>query len=313
MNRIKKHFNKINIEYWAFRVFMAAMLFLPYRLVLFFTRRIAYIGFYILKGPREDALSSLSIAYPEKTEKEKRYIAKKSFKNTVTTFVEFAYSSKWSNEKLKKIIKTEGLDNLKKLIEKGKGVIVITGHIGNWEYSANISSILGLNPAFIVRALDNYRIDKYVSHWRTKRGAISINRKNGDLRAIFEALKENRIVGFLSDQNFSDGVFVYFFGKLACTAAGSIAMAMKTGSPIIFSYAKRNNDYTHTVVFSEEMKLELKETKEKTLLHNTQRYTKILEDIIRSNPEEWLWAHRRWNTYPGERPNALHYDKIDEY
>ncbi len=309
----KKFFNKVDMEYFGFKIFMSVMTFLPMRFVLFLVRRLAVLGFYILKGPREDALSSLSIAYPDKTEREKKYIAKQSFKNMVTTFVEFAYASKWSDEKYKEMVTAEGTEHLKKALEKNKGAVVITGHIGNWEHIPVMVNLYVSQAAFIVRSLDNPRINKYVESWRTRRGDISIDRRAGGLRVIFETLKANIPIGFLSDQNFSEGAFVYFFGKLACTATGPIAMAIKLGSPVIFAYAKRGKDYKHTVIFTEEMPIEYKDTKEKTLLHNTQRYTKILESIIRANPEEWLWAHRRWNTYPEERPNALRYDKIDQY
>ncbi len=314
---IKKKFNKTDVEFFGFKLFMSTMQFLPFRLVMFNIRRLSSFLFYILKSARQDALDGLRLAFPEKTDKELNSIAKASFKNMITTFVEFAYTSKYSDEKIASKIKVEGLENLENALSKGKGAVVITGHIGNWENIASIVAIKKMRPAFIVRSLDNHKIGKYVEHWRTKRGGQEISRSvhsgSKDLRSIFEALKDNKPIGFLSDQNFSDGVFVYFFGKLACTAAGSVSIAMKTGSPILFAFDKRHKDYTHTVTFSEEMPLDIKESKDKTILYNTQKYTKILEDYIAKNPKDWLWMHRRWNTFPGERPNALNYEKYDEY
>ncbi len=309
--------NKTDVEYTGFKWFMNFMKIFPFRFVMFTSRRLASVVYSKLKNSRLDALNGLAVAFPEKTEKEREAIAKASFKNMITTFVEFAYTSKYSDEKLGKKIKVEGLEHLEKALEKNCGAVVITGHIGNWENIASIVAVKKMRPAFIVRPLDNRKIGEYVKEWRTKRGGQEISRKKhargSDLREIFEALYDNKPIGFISDQNFSDGVFVYFFGKLACTAAGPITIAMKTGAPVLFAFDKRHKDYTHTVTFSEEMSLEIKESKEKTILYNTQKYTKVLEDYIRKNPEDWLWVHKRWNTHAGERPKALNYDKYDEY
>lgn len=303
----------INLEYGAFRVAMTLIHIFPYRVFLFFVRRLSSLAYRILKDSRDAALESLLIAFPEKTKEEREYIAKESFKNVATTFAEFAYSSVWKNNKIERFIKIENLDTFNELLSRGKGLVVITGHIGNWEFMANIISVMGYNPAFIVRALDNQKLDNYIEHWRTKRGGSIINRNGDDLRNIFLALRANSPVGFLSDQNFIDGVFVPFFGKLAATASGAIAISMKTKSPIIIAYARRNKDYTHTLTFTDEFIIEERPTKNQTLLHNTARYTKMLEDIIRKNPTEWLWAHRRWATPPEHKPWAMRYDKIDEY
>ncbi len=310
---MQKSFNKINVEYFAFRLFLLFVHILPFRAMVFIFRALACVCYYIFGGLRNNALENLSIAFAQKTKQEKNSIAKESFKNMVTTFVEFAYMSKYSDKKIASMIQIEGLDKLQNALDKGRGVVIITGHIGNWE---NIVAILGvqkIRSAFIVRGLDNYKIGQYVSRLRTRHGGQEIDRRTADYRKIFEALKENRAIGFLSDQNFMDGVFVYFFGKLASSATGSIKIAMKRGSPIIFAFDKRNADYTHTVTFSEEMTLDDKGSKEKTLLYNTQKYTTILERYIRENPKDWLWLHKRYNTTVEQKPNALRYDMFEEY
>ncbi len=305
--------NKIAVEYFGFKWFMSIMHFFSFKSVMSFAGRLGSMLYHVLKRSRLDALEGLSIAFPEKTEEERERIAKSSFKNMIITFIEFAYTSKYSDDKLASTIKVEGFENLENALKKNCGAVVITGHIGNWENIAAVASMAKMQPAFIIRAMDNPKIGKHVSNWRTKRGGSEIVRKRGDLRDMFQTLRDNKPIGILSDQNYSSGVFVYFFGKLACTASGSIAIAMKTKSPILFAFDKRNEDYTHTVTFSEEMLLDVKETKEKTILYNTQKYTKVLEDYIRENPEDWLWVHKRWNTYPEEREKALNYARYDEY
>lgn len=309
----RSYINKINIEYFCFRLFMVFVYILPFKLMIFIFRAMATVFYYILARYRAEALKNLSIAFEQKSKHERNHIAKEAFKNMVTTFIEFAYSSKYSDEKLESMIKIEGLDNLQNALKKGHGVVIITGHIGNWENIAFILGIQKYSPAFIVRSLGNYKIGRYVSRLRTCRGGQEIDRRKADYRKIFEALSENRVVGFLSDQNSMSGVFVYFFGQLASAAVGSIKVAMKTGSPIIFAFDKRGDDYSHTVTFSQEMPLDIKESKARTVLYNTQKYTKILESYIEENPTDWLWFHNRYKTSVEQKPNALRYDYFDKY
>ena len=132
----------------------------------------------------------------------------------------------------------------------------------------------------------------------------------GDLRDIFHALNKNTPVAFLSDQNYTQGIFVDFFGYPCATAVGPVAIAMKTKLPMAILYDLPDRYGHHKIIVHDIMYIEEKETKEETLRHNVQRYTKKLEEIIAKHPENWLWVHTRWNTRPKGEPEIF-YDTND--
>ena len=290
---------------------MKTITFVPLCLAILFTKISGFIGYYLIKQIRVVSLINLKQAFPDKSFKERNKIGLKSFQNMLITFVEFLHSAKDSDEAIMKRLIIENGHLMDDLLARKKGVVAITGHIGNWEFLAFYFGIKKYSPHIIIRSLDNAKLNKYLRILREKRGSTCIDRKRGDLRLFFKALKDNTPLAFLCDQNFLEGVYVDFFGELAATATGPIALALKTGSPILLSYAKPLKHGKHKLVMLKEFILEMKDTKEETILHNTQRYTKELEKIIRENPENWLWSHPRWNTRPNNEPEIFY--KRDDY
>lgn len=299
----------IMLEYIPLRILMEIISLLPYIIVVLFAKLIGALMYYLVPSARKVALINLKQAFPEKPYRERKRIAKRSMKSMIITFAEFIKSSRMSDSQILKRIKIEGLEPFDNALEeKHKGMIAITGHIGNWEYVAFYFAIHKYNPKVIFRPLDNPKLDKYVRSWREKRGTECISRW-GDLRDIFKALYENSPVAFLCDQNYLDGIFVDFFGYPCATAVGPIAVAMKTKSPIAILYDLPDRYGHHKIIVSEIMYIEEKETKEETLYYNTQKYTKKLEEIIRKHPENWLWVHPRWNTRPKGEPEIFYKHK----
>ncbi|WP_020004659.1 lysophospholipid acyltransferase family protein [Brachyspira innocens] len=296
----------IMLEYIPLRILMEIMAVMPYIVIILFAKLVGTLMYYFVPSARHTALINLKQAFPNKSFHERKRIAKRSMKSMIMTFAEFIKSSRMSDEQILKRIKIEGQDIFDEAMhKKNRGIIAITGHIGNWEYIAFYFAIKGYHPSVIVRPLDNPKLDVYMKSWREKRGMKCISRW-GDLREIFYALNDNSPVAFLSDQNYLDGIFVDFFGCPCATATGPIAIAMKTGSPIAIVYSVPDRYGHHKIVVSEIMYIEEKETKEETIRHNTQRYTKKLEEIISKYPENWLWVHPRWNTRPKGEPEVFY-------
>lgn len=301
----------IMLEYIPLRILMEIFAVLPYIVIILFAKLVGSLMYYFAKESRKVALINLKQAFPEKSYRERKRIAKRSMKCMIMTFAEFIKSSRMSDKRILRRIKIEGLEKFDNaLYDKNIGIVTITGHIGNWEYIASYFGLKGYNPHVLVRPLDNPKLNKYLESWREKRGAKCISRW-GDLRAIFEAMKKNKPVAFLCDQNYLDGIFVDFFGYPCATAVGPIAVALKTNAPIAILYDIPNRYGYHKIVVSEIMYIEHKETKEETIKHNTQRYTKKLEEIIRKYPENWLWVHPRWNTRPKGEPETFY--KTENY
>ena len=196
-----------------------------------------------------------------------------------------------------------GLEHLRAAAEKGKGVLALAGHFGNWELGLVAASLSGypLHAVFkeIKGAVGQYAVDRI----RGTHGVRGIPRRNSIFQ-ILRLLRQKAFIAFVLDQNVTadEGVFVEFLGRSACTMAGLAVLAQRHGTPVVPVHFYRDADLRrHHVVSLPEIPWEdVGADAAEIIRHNTQRYTRALEDIIRARPDQWLWVHRRWKT----RPNA---------
>ncbi|MCJ7752738.1 MAG: lysophospholipid acyltransferase family protein, partial [Armatimonadetes bacterium] len=156
----------------------------------------------------------------------------------------------------------------------------------------------------IARAQRDTDITDYVRRTREMLGMKVLHRRAA-VRGSLRALRNNELLGILLDQNAGDdGVFVDFFGHLASTASGAAAFALKTGAAVLPTFGVRKPDGTHAVEVSEPVPLVNTGDRERDIRENTARYTKIIEDQIRTHPEQWFWLHKRWKARPHEERAA---------
>lgn len=191
-------------------------------------------------------------------------------------------------------IEYEGFEHYQAAKARGRGVLFATGHLGNWELSAFAHALLCEPMHVVVRPLDNPRLDDLIKHYRTASGNRILD-KQDYLRGILRALAANEAVGILIDQNTlpEHGVFVDFFGRLACTGTTFAKLAHKTGAAVIPGYALWQEDRRKYILHFDPI---LEMTGD--LTHDTARLTHHLEGVIRRHPDQWLWLHRRWKTRP---------------
>lgn len=225
-------------------------------------------------------------------------IVKKCFTNLGKNIVEFMLLPRMNLKQIEQSVSFEGVEHVENALALGKGAIILTGHFGNWELlAASISTTVSpLTP--IVRELRSPRLNALVSKYREKAGYSTIDRNTG-VRQALRCLRNNNLLGIVSDVDTSvNGVFVDFFGRPAYTPYGPIAFALKTGAVILPSFIIRQPDNTHQAIIEPPLALERCDDKEKELVINTQKYTKVIESYIRKNPEQWIWMHQRWKTRP---------------
>lgn len=223
---------------------------------------------------------------------------KKCFSNLGKNMVEFLLFPRMNPKLLRQYVRFEGVQHVENALAKGKGAIILTGHFGNWELlAASISTTVApLTP--IVRELRSPRLNALVSRYREKAGYSTIDRDTGVRRAL-RCLRNNNLLGIVADVDTSvNGVFVDFFGRPAYTPYSPIAFALKTGATILPAFIVRQPDGTHQAIIEPPLTLERCDDKEKELVINTQKYTKVIESYIRKNPEQWIWMHQRWKTRP---------------
>ena len=253
--------------------------------------------YHLITKNRLIVLHNLQRSFPEKDLKELMRIAKGVYRHFAIVSAEFFDLPFITTENIHKWVEVEGLENYQAAIAKGKGALSIVAHFGNWELMT-IAVPLYLKPMYIVyRPLDNPVFDNMVEYVRTMNGNILIP-KGGSGKKIMELLKENQIIGILSDQNVAayEGVFVDFFGRPACTGAGLAVMAMRSGASVVPAFMARQKSGKYKLILKPAIDVVCTDDYNADLVVNTQRFTKIVEEIVREYPDQWFWFHQRWKT-----------------
>jgi KDO2-lipid IV(A) lauroyltransferase len=253
--------------------------------------------YYLSPKSRLIVLHNLQRSFPEKNTKEIIRIAKGVYRHFAIVAAEFFDMPHITKENINEWVDVEGLEHYEAAIAKGKGVLSLVAHFGNWELLP-IGVPMYAKPMHIVyRPLDSPVFDNMVEYVRTMQGNFLIP-KGGSGKKILELLKENQIIGILSDQNVAayEGVFVDFFGRPACTGAGLAVMAMRSGAPVIPVFMARQKSGKYKVILKPAVEITRTSDYNADLVVNTQRFTKIVEEIVREYPEQWFWFHQRWKT-----------------
>jgi len=287
-----KHF----IEFYSLVIFAFLIRMVPLSLARFKARRLADFAFYVLEIRKNVLLENLTAAFPEKKPAELKIIARNTFRQFATTMVELLFCPKWSEEDLRKMVSMEGTNLLEEALSKGKGVVLVGAHFGNWELMGyRIACDFPLS--FVVGRQKNTRVDDLLNSYRTAKNVKLIPIKIA-LRGVLQVLKDNEFIAILSDQDAHElGTFVDFFGRPASTPKAPAAFALKVGCPIIFGSIIRK-DGGFVVRFDPVPRPEPAGDQEKDIQNYTQAYTSILEGYVRRYPDHWFWLHRRWKTQP---------------
>jgi len=196
----------------------------------------------------------------------------------------------------------EGLDNLREAQRKGKGVILLTAHLGNWELMAAYLGLTGYLLDIVVRDLDNQRTDDFV-RWARTRSGNRVVPKERSMRGLLKSLKKGGIVGILLDQNvtWSEGVFVNFFDRPACTNKGAALLAAASAAAVIPAFIVRKGR-RHRIIIGPEIPTVNTGRKSADGVENTFRFTKVIEEMVRRYPDQWFWVHQRWKSRPDNDP-----------
>jgi len=221
------------------------------------------------------------------------------FRSIARMLAAFARFPRITRDTVHHLIRYEGLDNFKNALARGRGVLVATAHLGNWELSAFAHALMTAPMYVVVRPLDNLRVDAMVEHRRALSGNHIISKREA-AREILRALKGGDAVGILIDQNtaIEEGVFVDFFGTEACAGSGFAKLAHHSGAAVVPGYALwSESEGKYVLRFDPEIAMS------GDVVVDTQRIHTHLETVIRRHPDQYLWIHRRWKTRPaGEAP-----------
>lgn len=276
---------------------------IPYGLLNKFAGALAAFGFAVAVKQRKTALESLSVAFGEnKTKEELSRIAKDSFVYMVKSGFDLL-SMLDKPELLKKHVFFEGKENLDAALAKGRGVILVSAHFGNFPLALARIAQEGYAVSGIMRPMRDARVEKIFLEKREKYNVKTIysQPRNTCVEQTIRVLRDNNIVFIPIDQNFGTaGVFVDFFGRKAATATGPVIFAQRTKAALLPCFVVRQNDDSHKIIFETGINLEEKGGSEETIIVNIQKLTGIIESYIRKYPAEWSWIHRRWKSKPNE-------------
>jgi len=244
------------------------------------------------------AYANLKAAFPEKTQYELKKINRAHFENLGMNVIELLKLPFMAKDFLKGRVKLENADRIKSSLEKGKGVIVLTAHFGNWEIASLAASLNGYTMSVFAREQKYERLNDLLNQFRQSTGCKVIT-KGFSVKDIIRTLNNNGIVAMLSDQDAgASGVFVNFFNRPASTAPGIVVFSLKTGADILPSFIWRIEAGNHIASAGEAFRLINTGNKENDVKENLQKIADILEDYIKKFPEQWLWAHKRWKSTP---------------
>jgi Kdo2-lipid IVA lauroyltransferase/acyltransferase len=273
---------------------------LPRRVARAVGAAIGGLAFRALGRLRRVGIRNLELAFPEMTAQDRETILRLEYRNLGLLLAEFCKMPDLTASTANQFIRYEGLENYLAAQKRGKGVLVLTGHLGAWELSSFYHSLMGMPMGMVIRRLDNPLVDEFVNRIRCLHGNRVIH-KDDFARGLIASMRAGETVGILMDTNMTppQGVFVPFFGVQACTASGMARIAAKTNAAVVPGFLLwEASEKRYVLHFGEELEVTRTDDAEQDALANTAAFTAVIEWYIRQYPEQWLWMHRRWKTRP---------------
>jgi KDO2-lipid IV(A) lauroyltransferase len=293
-------------------MFMSRMICcLPHSFLMSLGKGLGILYYKFIKKQRQLALRQIRRSL-DISEAEAERTIRDSFINMGRNFLEMLYMPHLSKENFTDYIEIDHLDRLKAALAEKHGVVILTGHVGNWEWLSAAFTFSGLPVTAIAKPQPNEQYTRVLNDLRATVGVEIFSRGTSELLAAARALKKGKILGFLADQDAGrGGAFIDFFGRPAATPMGPAVFSKKFNSPVLPAFILRQPNGRHKVVIGEVMRYEDTGDSDRDLFSITEKMTRILEQIIRENPTQWLWFQKRWNTPPDEKKERHHVIKSE--
>ncbi len=252
---------------------------------------------------RRVVLDNLRLAFPERTEAERRAIARATFVNLGRMISDFIRIPFMGREELERIFVYEGWDRFEEArnLDRSRGVIACTAHFGNFEVLAAAHTLRGVPVTMISRQMGKSGANDL---WRALRQRSGVEdlvvSKGSTLSAAIRSIKAGRNLGYVIDQNQAarHAIFPTFFGVPAATAATPAVLQLRSGAAVIFVLSYPLGDGRHRVIFEGPLRVPDTGDRERDVLAFVQDLNDRLERWVRAHPEQWYWLHRRWKTRP---------------
>jgi len=293
-----------NLEFWLVLALAWPLGWMPRGMARWFAGILTRFAYRVLGRLRGVGRRNLELALSEFPAEERERILRGLFRNLGWLMVEFCRMPRYTPQNTRDWIRCEGLEHYLAAKARGKGVLVLTGHLGAWELASFFHSLMGYPMGMVIRRLDNRKLDEYVNGIRCLHGNHVLH-KDDFGRGLLKGMRSGGTVGILMDTNMTppQGEFVEFFGRQACTATGLAHVARKTGAAVLPGFMLwEEAERRYVLHFGPELELHHTDDVAADILAITQICTKTIESWIRRYPDQWLWIHRRWKTRPAGEP-----------
>ena len=269
---------------------------LPLHRALALGRSLGWLYGNVIRHHRRDAVEALARSLPEKSGVERNQILQQMYRNLGMNAAEEMRMPSVSDDYLKEYIIWDDEAPVREVLASGKGLLALTAHLGNFDLLCTIAPHFNYPTTIITKKIKNIAINDWWMKARSRFGLKFVPAHNS-YRQCLTALRHNEIVAFILDQNMinTEGIFVDFFGKPACTSPGLAYMSAQSGAAVVPVFMIRQENGRHRVKVMPPIPPP-PDRKPETISTYTQLYTKVIEDVIREYPDQWIWVHRRWKT-----------------
>jgi KDO2-lipid IV(A) lauroyltransferase len=291
---------QINLEYLIARSLLTILGWLPLRFALFAGPKLGRASYYFSGRLRRTGLRNLELAFPELDQKERRRLLRGCFENLGRLLGVFSQFATADARILQSMVECEGLEHIEAARARGRGIILFTGHVGAWELSSFALSLFGYPLSFLVRRIDNPKIETLVDGRRERLGNRTIDKRSA-AREMLQIMQSGGTLGILVDLNTLDreGIFVDFFGVPASTTFMLAKLALRTDAAVLPVFAPWDRKRQRFLLkIDEPLSVERSGDDEDDVRRLTQLFTGVVEKYVRRYPDQWLWIHRRWKTRP---------------
>jgi KDO2-lipid IV(A) lauroyltransferase len=260
-----------------------------------FASVLAFVFFYIIRIRKEVVLENLRLAFPEYRKEKIKLIAYQNFISVCITLVEILALPWIKKEQVNNILLFENPELLTAKFKEGNGLIVLSGHFGNWEYLATLGAyILQVKFHVVVKPQRNPFVDRWMNNYRTKWNNEVIP-LGPSIRNVYSVLIKKGILAMVADQRGpEESIKLEFFGRKTSVYTGPAILSLKSNAPLIFGIAIRQKDFSYKIFINEISRDNLPEDYDEKVKVLSERIIRHLENIIRQYPEQWLWMHKRW-------------------
>ena len=261
-----------------------------------------FIGYCLDRRHLQIGRINLAIAFPEKNEAERRRILRASYLNLGRGAAEIIRLGGFFHQRLRRRVTYDRFAYWGEVAARypGRGMIILSAHFGNFELLAPAHAMHGFQINLVHHTQRFLAGDALITFIRESAG-VEILRKHSAARAVLKALRRGETVGIPFDQNAkrSEAIFVPFFGEPAATASGLARLVAISGAPVVPAFIVREpNRRTHRIEILDEVPIQRSGNVEADVLENTRRFVKVIEEMVRRHPEQFLWTHRRYRTRP---------------